>query len=115
MRDCLDATQYKYIIGMYKSNKNDDNYMHLSDVGILEHVLEQNVIPSMITVIYNTVDEWHAASLTAEVRVGRVGGKRNGDDALLHTPPKKRKAPLTESEDWARLLKEQWRFFNECR
>ena len=110
MHDCLEATQYKAIMGKYSSNKNDDKYMHLSDLGILLHVLEENVIPSMLTAIYNTVDELHAASIN--INVG-VGSKRSSDDvALLNTPPKQRRAPLTDSEDWAKLLKDQWRFFN---
>lgn len=84
--------------------------MHLSNLGILELVLKNNVVPSVLLAIYNCVED-----LDTENQLVSVGGKRSAtsaDEALLHTPPKQRRQPLSDEEDWNRVLADQWEDFH---
>lgn len=104
MDACLDTVQYKYILHTCQESKSDDTHMHLSDVGILEHVLQKHLVPSVLVAIYQYVDEIHPANVV--VNVGEKRSAPSGDAALLRTPPR---MPPTDEEVHDKVLREHWR------
>ena len=103
MNMCLPQHNYIYILGKCRESKSDECYLHLTDVGLLLHMLETHTTPTLARAVYTQVDMINAAPVLVDACC--MSSASRADEVLLRPPGKR---PRTAEEEDDRVLKEHW-------
>jgi len=99
MLEILPTDMCKSINNSLSQSKACRSTWGMSELGILMCILDKQVLSVQFTTICS-----RASELEHDPSQFKASVSRTADDALLHTPPPKKKKPNTECDDWESLL-----------